>query len=69
MAPILEARSIVKTYPGVTAVDRVDLAIEAGACFGLLGPNGAGKTTLIEIMEGIKRADAGTALYEGAPVG
>jgi ABC-2 type transport system ATP-binding protein len=69
MAPILEARSIVKTYPGVTAVDGVDLAIEAGACFGLLGPNGAGKTTLIEIMEGIKRPDAGTALYEGAPIG
>jgi len=69
MAPILEARNIVKTYPGVTAVDRVDLAIEAGACFGLLGPNGAGKTTLIEIMEGIKKADSGTALYEGAPVG
>jgi ABC-2 type transport system ATP-binding protein len=69
MAPILEARNIVKTYPGVTAVDRVDLAIEPGICFGLLGPNGAGKTTLIEIMEGIKKADAGTALYEGVPVG
>jgi ABC-2 type transport system ATP-binding protein len=69
MAPILEARNIVKTYPGVTAVDRVDLAIEAGTCFGLLGPNGAGKTTLIEIMEGIKRADSGTALYGGEPIG
>jgi len=69
MALILEARNIVKTYPGVTAVDRIDLAIEAGTCFGLLGPNGAGKTTLIEIMEGIKKADSGTALYEGAPVG
>jgi len=69
MAPILEARSIVKTYPGVIAVDRVDLAIEQGTCFGLLGPNGAGKTTLIEIMEGIKRPDSGTALYEGVPVG
>lgn len=69
MAPILEARSIVKTYPGVTAVDRVDLAIGRGVCFGLLGPNGAGKTTLIEIMEGIKRPDSGTALYEGTPIG
>jgi ABC-2 type transport system ATP-binding protein len=69
MAPILEARSIVKTYPGVTAVDHVDLAIEPGTCFGLLGPNGAGKTTLIEIMEGIKRPNSGTARYEGAPVG
>jgi ABC-2 type transport system ATP-binding protein len=69
MEPILEARSIVKTYPGVIAVDRVDLAIEQGTCFGLLGPNGAGKTTLIEIMEGIKRPDSGTVLYEGVPVG
>ncbi len=69
MVPILEARSIVKIYPGVTAVDHVDLAIERGACFGLLGPNGAGKTTLIEIMEGIKQADSGTARYEGSPVG
>jgi ABC-2 type transport system ATP-binding protein len=69
MLPILEARGIVKTYPGITAVDQVDLAIERGTCFGLLGPNGAGKTTLIEIMEGIKRADSGTALYEGSPVG
>jgi ABC-2 type transport system ATP-binding protein len=68
MAPILEARSIVKTYPGVTAVDRVDLAIEQGICFGLLGPNGAGKTTLIEIMEGIKPADSGATLYKGAPL-
>jgi ABC-2 type transport system ATP-binding protein len=69
MEPILEARSIVKTYPDVIAVDRVDLAIEQGTCFGLLGPNGAGKTTLIEIMEGIKRPDSGMALYEGVPVG
>ena len=69
MAPILEARGIVKTYPGVTAVDHVDLVIERGVCFGLLGPNGAGKTTLIEIMEGIKRPDSGSALYEGATVG
>lgn len=69
MAPILEARSVVKTYPGVIAVDHVDLAIEQGTCFGLLGPNGAGKTTLIEIMEGIKQPDSGTALYEGVPLG
>jgi ABC-2 type transport system ATP-binding protein len=69
MASILEARNIVKTYPGVTAVDHVDLAIERGVCFGLLGPNGAGKTTLIEIMEGIKRPNSGTAWYEGMPVG
>jgi len=68
MAPILEAHHIIKTYPGVRAVDNVSLSIERGICFGLLGPNGAGKTTLIEIMEGIKPADSGTTLYKGAPL-
>ena len=68
MAPIIEAHDIIKTYPGLRAVDNVSLAIEQGLCFGLLGPNGAGKTTLIEIMEGIKPFDSGTTLYKGAPV-
>ena len=51
--PILEVRNLVKTYPSVTAVDGLSLAVPEGICFGLLGPNGAGKTTTIEIMEGI----------------
>jgi ABC-2 type transport system ATP-binding protein len=69
MAPVIEVRDMIKTYPGVRAVDNVSLAIEHGICFGLLGPNGAGKTTLIEIVEGIQRPDSGAALYRGAPVG
>jgi ABC-2 type transport system ATP-binding protein len=68
MTPILEAQNIVKTYPGLRAVDDVSLAIEQGVCFGLLGPNGAGKTTLIEIMEGIRPFDSGMTLYKGAPL-
>ncbi len=68
MALILETHNIIKTYPGLRAVDGVSLAIEQGVCFGLLGPNGAGKTTLIEIMEGIKPFDSGTTRYKGAPV-
>jgi len=68
MAPIIEANSIIKTYPGLRAVDDVSIAIEKGVCFGLLGPNGAGKTTLIEIMEGIKPFDSGTTRYKGAPM-
>jgi len=69
MAPVIEVRNLVKTYPGVRAVDNVSLAIEQGVCFGLLGPNGAGKTTLIELVEGIQRFDSGATLYKGAPVG
>ena len=44
----------------MTAVDRLDLDVRRGECFGLLGPNGAGKTTTIEILEGLLAADAGT---------
>jgi len=69
MPMIIEVSNLVKSYPGVTAVDHIDLAIEQGVCFGLLGPNGAGKTTLIELIEGIKRPDSGSVQYKGAPVG
>ena len=69
MAPIIEVNNMVKTFPGVKAVDNVSLTIEQGICFGLLGPNGAGKTTLIEIVEGIRPPDSGNTLYKGAAVG
>lgn len=69
MAPVIQIKDVVKTYPGVRAVDKVNLGISRGICFGLLGPNGAGKTTLIEIIEGIQTADAGGILYRGAPPG
>ncbi len=69
MAPIIEIRNLVKTYPGIRAVDGVNLSIEQGICFGLLGPNGAGKTTLIELAEGIQQPDSGETLYKSAPVG
>ncbi len=55
----LVLRSLSKNYGKVLAVDRVDLDVRAGECFGLLGPNGAGKTTTIEICEGLTRPDAG----------
>ena len=69
MPPVIEAKELVKTYPGVRAVDNVSLAIREGICFGLLGPNGAGKTTLIEIIEGIQRPDSGSTSYKGEPAG
>jgi ABC-2 type transport system ATP-binding protein len=69
MSPIITATQLVKQYPGVRAVDGIDLAIPKGICFGLLGPNGAGKTTTIEMLEGIQMPTGGTVLYKGAPLG
>lgn len=55
----IRARGLVKRYGEVTAVDGLDLEVQRGTCLGLLGPNGAGKTTTIEMLEGLKRPDAG----------
>ncbi len=69
MPPALEARNLVKHYPGVVAVDGVSFCVNEGSCFGLLGPNGAGKTTTVEIIEGVAPATAGEVWYRGAPAG
>jgi ABC-2 type transport system ATP-binding protein len=55
----LRVRTLQKSYKDVVAVDRVNLEVQPGECFGLLGPNGAGKTTTIEICEGLTIADSG----------
>ncbi len=65
----LEARHLVKQYPGVLAVDDVSFEVRAGSCFGLLGPNGAGKTTTVEIMEGVTPATSGEVYSFGRPAG
>ncbi len=58
--PAILCRELRKTYDGkVEAVRGLDLAINAGECFGLLGPNGAGKTTTIEILEGLLEPTSG----------
>ena len=65
----LEARELVKQYPGVRAVDGVSFSVPEGTCFGLLGPNGAGKTTTVEIIEGVTRATSGEVYYYGEIAG
>ncbi len=67
--PAIEARGLVKRYPGVLAVDGVDLAVRPGECLGLLGPNGAGKTTTVEMLEGLLRPDAGEVRLFGVAWG
>jgi len=69
MSIALEARDLVKEYPGVLAVDGVSFAVPEGICFGLLGPNGAGKTTTVEIIEGVTPATSGEVFYYGEPAG
>ena len=69
MPVALEARNLVKQYPGVLAVDDVSFQVEEGICFGLLGPNGAGKTTTVEIMEGVTPATSGKVYYYGKLAG
>ena len=64
----IEARGLVKTYSGVTAVDGIDLLIEEGDVVGLLGPNGAGKTTTLMMLLGITTPDAGTISLLGHPL-
>ncbi len=65
---IIEARNLIKRYPGVEAVAGVSFSVQQGECFGMLGPNGAGKTTTVEMMEGILPPTAGQILYQGAPL-
>ena len=64
---ILDVREITKRFAGHTAVDRLSLAVPAGAIYGLLGPNGAGKTTTIRMIMRILLPDEGTISLFGGP--
>jgi ribose transport system ATP-binding protein len=66
--PVLEARAIVKRFPGVLALDRVDFQIHAGEVHGLIGENGAGKSTLMHILAGAQQPDDGQILLDGRSV-
>jgi len=57
--PAIEARGLRKVYGDLVAVDEVSFSVAPGEIFGILGPNGAGKTTTLEMIEGLRRPDAG----------
>lgn len=65
---LLEMRGITKTFPGVKALDNVQLTLKKGRVMALMGENGAGKSTLMKVLFGIYRRDCGTIRYQGEPV-
>src|SRR3712207_2524831 len=66
-APLLEMHGIVKQFPGVRALDGVQLEVRAGEVHCLLGQNGAGKSTLIKVLAGVHHADSGEVTFLGEP--
>jgi branched-chain amino acid transport system ATP-binding protein len=64
-APVLETRSLAKSFGGVQAVAGVDLAMPRGEIRALIGPNGAGKTTFFNMLTGQLRADSGEVRFKG----
>ena len=64
---LLQMRGISKRFPGVLALDKVDLDLHLGEILGLIGENGAGKSTLMRVLGGDYTADAGEILVDGKP--
>ena len=65
---LLEMRGICKEFPGVKALDQVNLTVRAGTVHALMGENGAGKSTLMKCLFGIYHRDAGTIVLDGKEV-
>lgn len=65
---VLEMKSITKAFPGVLALNSVEIDLRKGEVLGILGENGAGKSTLIKILAGVYQMDSGEILMEGRNV-
>jgi len=68
MDTVLEAKGIVKRFPGILANDHVDFDLRRGEIHVLLGENGAGKSTLMNVLYGLYHPDGGEILVKGKPV-
>ena len=66
--PALQMKGIGKRFPGVVALDAVDLEVHAGEVVALAGENGAGKSTLMKVLGGVYQPDEGEVLINGEPV-
>ena len=67
-APVIAVEGLRKRYGERVALDGVSFSVAPGEVLGILGPNGAGKTTTVEILEGLRTADAGSAQVAGIDV-
>jgi monosaccharide-transporting ATPase len=65
---LLTLRQICKSFPGLRALDQVDLTLRAGEIHALMGENGAGKSTLIKTLTGVYTADSGSIHLAGQPI-
>src|SRR4030065_1889604 len=65
MPNVIETSKLTKSFNSLTAVDKLDIAVESGEIFGLLGPNGAGKPTTISMLCTILKPTSGTAIVNG----
>jgi len=68
VGPIITVKDLRKRYGTLTAVDGVSFQVAEGEVFGILGPNGAGKTTTLEMIEGMRSIDEGSAVIDGVDV-
>jgi len=66
--PVLQARGILMQFGGLTALNRVDLAVQRASVHGLIGPNGSGKSTMMNVLTGIYRPTAGAIRFEGQSI-
>ena len=62
---ILELKGICKSFPGVKALDQVNLKVRPGTVHALMGENGAGKSTLMKCLFGVYKRDAGDIFFDG----
>ncbi|HMO06508.1 MAG TPA: sugar ABC transporter ATP-binding protein [Paracoccaceae bacterium] len=68
MHPVLRLRGISKSFPGVKALQEVELDLHAGQVTALVGENGAGKSTIVKVLTGIYQPDEGIIELDGQPV-
>ena len=66
--PLLSLKGITKIFPGVRALENVQLDLWPGKVTALIGENGAGKSTLVKVMTGIYQPEEGEILYKAIPI-